>query len=145
MKNFILLFVIFATAACSTSQEVERNEELMGSWLLQSFEDAATQQNILPPDSSEDIVLILEGLEFQGTTGRNRYEGIYTADTRNLFLLEFAITEQAETEWGQRYVDALNEAYISSDQSYILSYTVEKDVLRIQYSPSGIMVFSRIR
>lgn len=145
MRKILLLFLIGITVACSTSNEARETEMLIGSWRFIDYTDAAAQIQSPTPETAGDIILTFKEIGFEGTTGRNDYLGMYAADSKNLTFSEFGISEVAETEQGEKYLNVLQEAYDPEDQRFHFKYTIEEDMLNLQYSNSGFLMFRRIR
>ncbi|MCH7525587.1 MAG: hypothetical protein IIC74_11500, partial [Bacteroidetes bacterium] len=81
--------------------------------------------------------------EFEGFTGSNIFFGGYTAESKVLIFLEFGISEVGESEWGQMFSDAIVSTYNSSDKNHQMPFTIEENILKIEYEPTRFMYFEK--
>ncbi len=141
-----ILFLVFGLICFSCSEDKVSTEqmELMGAWELLRFENESSDELLLPSAQDAIISLVFQNNDFNGKTGRNSYFGKYSVVPSELTLMEFTITEVAETAWGQKYLDAINESYSRNTQNYLLDFSVESDTLTLYYMDSKKMTFVKV-
>ena len=143
MKLFSVILLMFLIVGCSDSDSGEQTDQLIGTWILQEFEDTAANSSTSIPDNAKDILIVFSTSDFNGTTGSNEYMGRYSADSKKLTFLELSRSEAGETEWGNKYFDAFRTAYDQENQKYIMSYLVSGNILKINYSDSKNLIFEK--
>ena len=147
MKKLVSLFsilsLIFLLISCDKESE-EKLESIIRKWeLVGYFSDNSTQ---IESEGFENIPVTITFNKdtFDGNTPNNSFFGIYDMDTNILILNQVNTTEVAESDWGIRFTNSLNQAYDDSLDNYILKYLVDKQTLSMEYNFDNFMKFNRL-
>lgn len=143
-KYLGILFLSLLCLGCSEDDEVV-NETLLGSWELVDYYDQATDETTNPPSGSDTIRITFEETDFQGSTGRNTFFGDYTSELNDLSFVSFAGTEIAESEWGTLFFQTIASTYDSDSELFTMKFSLENNMLIIEYNQSRFMRFRAIR
>ncbi len=148
MRNILmistLLFVLANVVSCSNNDSINKPVNLYGSWELKQYQDKTTGASITAPDNAEIIVITFKETKFEGNTGRNSFSGNYITESGVLFLLEYSTTEVAESEWGGKFTDTIVSTYNSRDKRYQMPFSIEGNILKIEYKPAQFMYFEKL-
>lgn len=142
MKSLILILVMtMSLLSCSDKNEENLKSSLVGTWELTAYQNIENDI-ILPPTDITPVKIVFNENRFEGNTGVNEFLGTYTISAKQLTLATFGITEIAETEWGEKFLNALNKTYVEG--IYQMPFIIENQVLKIEYLPAQFMCFSKI-
>ncbi|CAG2532805.1 Heat shock protein HslJ [Maribacter dokdonensis] len=148
MKSAVtLVFVLFLTSlfpSCSNEDDAQVSEQLTGTWLVLGYQNDGSTSLDTPPDGTEEITISFDGSAFNGNTGRNNFSGSYSIENDFLSFPSINSTEVAESEWGTRFFNALNEAYNSTSQEYLLKFDIVQGQLIIEYQTGNTLVLRKI-
>ncbi|TLF47028.1 hypothetical protein [Maribacter aurantiacus] len=143
-RYFYIVFLSLLSIGCSKDEEFI-NETLLGKWELIAYYDQSTRETKNPPIGSDSIKITFEIGDFQGSTGRNTFFGNYISELSNLSLLSLNGTEIAESEWGTLFFQTITSTYNSNQELFIMEYTIERNILNIEYAESRFMLFKAIQ
>lgn len=145
MKKHVIIsiFLVFISAFLSCSNANVKDNKLLGTWELIRYEDNMVDSTMTAPVSAKPIFITFLESEFKGTTGRNDFSGDYTIQSKQLIFLSFAGTEIAESEWGLKFNNAIVTAYDSNNDQYKLFFSIEDDLLKMEYETSQFMIFKK--
>ena len=143
MKSFALLFVFISVISCGSDNSPDNQNSLIGTWELVQFEGQTTTISMNDLDNFGLITITFEDEEFEGTTGSNIFFGDYIVESEVLIFFKFGISEVNESEWGLKFSDAIVSTYNSSDNNYRLFFTLQENILKIEYKPTEFMYFER--
>ena len=132
------------TLGCSETEKDLDNNNLIGTWELIKFENSDTGDFSEPPESAEKILITFKEDEFQGTTGRNNYFGKYENNHPRLIFSEFGITEIGESEWGNKFSNAIVQTYDQQNQIFNMQYLIKGTLLKLEYDNSEFLVFEKL-
>ncbi len=138
-----LLFILLGNISCNSDDSSNNQNSLLGTWELVQFEDQTTTIIMNDLDNFGLITITFEDEEFEGTTGSNIFFGDYIVESEVLIFLKFGISEVNESEWGQKFGDAIVSTYNSNDNNYRLFFILQENILKIEYKPTEFMYFER--
>jgi len=147
MRNILmistLLFVLVNVISCSNNDSINKEVNLLGTWELKQYFNKSTNTSINVPDNAAPVVITFKEVKFKGNTGRNTFFGDYITESDLLLLLEYATTEVAESEWGGKFADTIVSTYNSSSKKYQMFFSIEDNILKIEYKPTLFMYFEK--
>lgn len=139
-----LLFILAGIIGCNNDTSISEQDELLGTWELTKFENQTSTITITDLDNSGSIVITFNEDNFEGNTGRNTFFGDYTEEEEVLMLTEYNSTEINESEWGQKFTNAIVSTYSTTDNYYHILYTIYGTSLKIEYEPNRFMFFKKL-
>jgi len=119
--------------------------ELYGIWQLVKFTDTSTMAETVQNDKEKPIEITFYETNYNGSTTRNQFFGVFMTEGNNLILKELNTTEVAESEWGNRFYDSLQKLYSTEEKHYLIPYSITMDTLKFEYEPSKFMVLANKR
>ncbi len=142
-----LVFVLFLTGllpCCSNDDNAQVSEQLTGTWIVLGYQKDGSTSLDAPLEGTEDITISFDGSTFKGNTGRNNFFGSYSIENDLLSFPSFNMTEINESDWGLRFLNAMNEAYNITTQEYLLKFDIVQEQLFIEYQTGNTLVLKKI-
>lgn len=141
--NILTFILLFTLISCSTNTD-EKLESIFGKWELEGYLEGDSNQIDSQGLQSTPVTITFDKDNFNGKTPSNSFFGSYTITSDILNLNNINTTEITESNWGIRFMSALNDAYDNTNEVYILKFKVQNNVLSIEYDLGKFMVFKKL-
>ena len=120
MRRFLLYsIIVFISISC----EKDNTENIIGTWVVSSYEDFIINSVIEKSDTDSwngmDVTLTFESESFSGRNTTNQVEGTYVLNADSIRILSYGGTKIGQPEWGNMFstvVHSLETYDISQSQ-----------------------------
>jgi len=142
------LFIAILIGCFSCSNELSPKSQdtgLIGVWSLAGYENLIDGTIENSPDNVDEIWIEFSDSVFNGNTGRNNFFGPYKTQNDLLILEALDGTEINESSWGIRFFDSMREAYKSEFNDLQIIYSLNGDLLKMEYNSNQAFLFKRTK